>query len=238
MHHRSVFLSHMVIRTFRDDPLASFVAQVVFGQCCFRVLIINSEKITYFIHIYLKMNVLMLSKLLATHKMENLYSLAEAAQKQKMGFHVPGGRLAPHAQARGLGFLRCLQSHHFVLEPTLPVTVENGGFFLQWRMSACSRDRKGLCSQLLASPFSPPFRKVNSCYRDTDVIVYVWPFQLRCDSTLRNQEEGAADRTYCILLELPLLLGPTWGNILELVCDWLPEEPPQSKVRGLPAALR
>lgn len=79
--------------------------------------------------------------------MENLYSLAEAAQKQKMGvscaWRAPG---TSRPRPVGLGSLRCLQSHHFVLELTLPVTVENGGFFLQWRMSACSRDRKGLCS--------------------------------------------------------------------------------------------
>lgn len=49
-------------------------------------------------------------------------------------------------------------------------------------------------------------------------------------STLRNQEEGAADRTYCILLDCLCSWGHV-GHILELVCDWLPEEPPQSKVR-------
>lgn len=47
-------------------------------------------------------------------------------------------------------------------------------------------------------------------------------------STLRNQEEGAADRTYCILLDCLCSWGHV-GHILELVCDWLPEEPPQSK---------
>lgn len=33
------------------------------GQCCFRVLIINSVKLLIFIHMYLKINVLMLNKL-------------------------------------------------------------------------------------------------------------------------------------------------------------------------------
>ncbi|XP_020741838.2 condensin-2 complex subunit G2 isoform X3 [Odocoileus virginianus] len=47
-------------------------------------------------------------------------------------------------------------------------------------------------------------------------------------STLRNQEEGTADRTYCILLDCLCSWGHV-GHILELVCDWLPEEPPQSK---------
>uniref|UniRef100_A0A4W2G5Z9 Condensin-2 complex subunit G2 n=1 Tax=Bos indicus x Bos taurus TaxID=30522 RepID=A0A4W2G5Z9_BOBOX len=47
-------------------------------------------------------------------------------------------------------------------------------------------------------------------------------------STLRNQEEGTADRTYCILLDCLCSWGHV-GHVLELVCDWLPEEPPQSK---------
>lgn len=90
--------------------------------------------------------------------MENLYSLVEAAQKQKTGvsraWQAPGtSRLRPV----GLGPRRCLQSHHFVLELTLPVTVENGGFFLQWRMSACSHDRKGLCSAAFSVSVFPTF---------------------------------------------------------------------------------
>uniref|UniRef100_A0A4W2EUK3 Condensin-2 complex subunit G2 n=1 Tax=Bos indicus x Bos taurus TaxID=30522 RepID=A0A4W2EUK3_BOBOX len=47
-------------------------------------------------------------------------------------------------------------------------------------------------------------------------------------STLRNQEEGTADRTYCILLDCLCSWGHV-GHVLELVFDWLPEEPPQSK---------
>ncbi|XP_057587842.1 condensin-2 complex subunit G2 isoform X2 [Hippopotamus amphibius kiboko] len=47
-------------------------------------------------------------------------------------------------------------------------------------------------------------------------------------STLRNQEEGTADRSYCILLDCLCSWGQV-GRILELVCDWLPEEQPQSK---------
>ncbi|XP_025147741.1 condensin-2 complex subunit G2 isoform X3 [Bubalus kerabau] len=47
-------------------------------------------------------------------------------------------------------------------------------------------------------------------------------------STLRNLEEGTADRTYCILLDCLCSWGHV-GHVLELVCDWLPEEAPQSK---------
>ncbi|XP_027430245.2 condensin-2 complex subunit G2 isoform X2 [Zalophus californianus] len=47
-------------------------------------------------------------------------------------------------------------------------------------------------------------------------------------STLRNQEEGAADKRCCTLLDCLCSWGQV-GHILELVCDWLPEEQPQSK---------
>uniref|UniRef100_A0A452QMF3 Condensin-2 complex subunit G2 n=1 Tax=Ursus americanus TaxID=9643 RepID=A0A452QMF3_URSAM len=47
-------------------------------------------------------------------------------------------------------------------------------------------------------------------------------------STLRNQEEGAADKRYCTLLDCLCSWGQV-GHILELICDWLPEEQPQSK---------
>ncbi|XP_049570647.1 condensin-2 complex subunit G2 isoform X2 [Orcinus orca] len=47
-------------------------------------------------------------------------------------------------------------------------------------------------------------------------------------STLRNQEEGTADKSYCILLDCLCSWGQV-GHILELVCDSLPEEQPQSK---------
>ena len=47
-------------------------------------------------------------------------------------------------------------------------------------------------------------------------------------STLRNQEEGGADKRYCTLLDCLCSWGQV-GHILELVCDWLPEQP-QSKV--------
>ncbi|XP_019514660.1 PREDICTED: condensin-2 complex subunit G2 isoform X1 [Hipposideros armiger] len=47
-------------------------------------------------------------------------------------------------------------------------------------------------------------------------------------STLRNQEEGAADRSYCTLLDCLCSWGHV-GHVLELICDWLPEEQPQRK---------
>ncbi|XP_023603797.1 condensin-2 complex subunit G2 isoform X4 [Myotis lucifugus] len=47
-------------------------------------------------------------------------------------------------------------------------------------------------------------------------------------STLRNQEEGAAERSYCTLLDCLCSWGHV-GHILELICDWLPEEPPQGQ---------
>ncbi|XP_036103386.1 condensin-2 complex subunit G2 isoform X2 [Molossus molossus] len=50
-------------------------------------------------------------------------------------------------------------------------------------------------------------------------------------STLRNQEEGAVDRSYCTLLDCLCSWGQV-GHILELVCDWLPEEPPQRKTNS------
>lgn len=55
-------------------------------------------------------------------------------------------------------------------------------------------------------------------------------------STLRNQEEGAAERSYCTLLDCLCSWGHV-GHILELVCDWLPEEPPQGKVCSHPVSL-
>lgn len=91
--------------------------------------------------------------------------------------------------------------------------------------------------QLLASPFSPPFRKMSSCYRDTDVIVYVWPFQLRCD--FHTEEPGGGDRRQDLLhpARLPLLLGPRGarpGARLRLAARGAASE----QGRGLPAALR
>ncbi|KAI5775111.1 NCAPG2 [Gulo gulo luscus] len=47
-------------------------------------------------------------------------------------------------------------------------------------------------------------------------------------STLRNQEEGEADKRYNTLLDCLCSWGHV-GHILELICDWLPEEQPQSK---------
>ncbi|XP_045877162.1 condensin-2 complex subunit G2 isoform X3 [Meles meles] len=47
-------------------------------------------------------------------------------------------------------------------------------------------------------------------------------------STLRNQEEGEADKRYSTLLDCLCSWGHV-GHILELICDWLPEEQPQSK---------
>uniref|UniRef100_A0A673TSS0 Condensin-2 complex subunit G2 n=1 Tax=Suricata suricatta TaxID=37032 RepID=A0A673TSS0_SURSU len=46
-------------------------------------------------------------------------------------------------------------------------------------------------------------------------------------STLRSQEEGGVDKHYCTLLDCLCSWGQV-GHILELVCDWLPEQP-QSK---------
>ncbi|XP_066241784.1 condensin-2 complex subunit G2 isoform X1 [Saccopteryx leptura] len=50
-------------------------------------------------------------------------------------------------------------------------------------------------------------------------------------STLRNQEEGAVDRSFCTLLDCLCSWGQV-GHILELVCDWLPEEPCQRKTNS------
>ncbi|XP_058390207.1 condensin-2 complex subunit G2 isoform X1 [Diceros bicornis minor] len=47
-------------------------------------------------------------------------------------------------------------------------------------------------------------------------------------STLRNQEEGAADKSYCTLLDCLCSWGQV-GHVLELTCDWLPDEQSQSK---------
>lgn len=54
-------------------------------------------------------------------------------------------------------------------------------------------------------------------------------------STLRNREQGAADRSYCTLLDCLCAWGRV-GHVLELVCDWLPEESPQGKVRSCPGS--
>lgn len=54
-------------------------------------------------------------------------------------------------------------------------------------------------------------------------------------STLRNREQGAADRSYCTLLDCLCAWGRV-GHVLELVCDWLPEECPQGKVRSCPGS--
>ncbi|XP_058153602.1 condensin-2 complex subunit G2 [Dasypus novemcinctus] len=54
------------------------------------------------------------------------------------------------------------------------------------------------------------------------------PFSCGVISTLRNQEEGAIDKNYCILLDCLCSWGQV-GHILELLHDWLPEEQPQSK---------
>ncbi|XP_072820142.1 condensin-2 complex subunit G2 isoform X1 [Vicugna pacos] len=47
-------------------------------------------------------------------------------------------------------------------------------------------------------------------------------------STLRNQEEGAADRSHCVLLDCLCSWGQV-GHVLDLIVDWLPEEQPASK---------
>ncbi|XP_054989833.1 condensin-2 complex subunit G2 isoform X1 [Sorex araneus] len=47
-------------------------------------------------------------------------------------------------------------------------------------------------------------------------------------STLRTQEEGTADRSHCALLDCLCSWGHI-GHVLELLCDWLPQEPSPSK---------
>ncbi|XP_037372427.1 condensin-2 complex subunit G2 isoform X2 [Talpa occidentalis] len=47
-------------------------------------------------------------------------------------------------------------------------------------------------------------------------------------STLRDQEEGAADRASCTLLDCLCSWGHV-GRVLELLCDWLPGEQPPGK---------
>ncbi|MBZ3883563.1 Condensin-2 complex subunit G2, partial [Sciurus carolinensis] len=47
-------------------------------------------------------------------------------------------------------------------------------------------------------------------------------------STLRSQEEGAADRSYCTLLDCLCSWGQV-GHVLELIGDWLPQERPASQ---------
>lgn len=49
-------------------------------------------------------------------------------------------------------------------------------------------------------------------------------------STLRSQEEGTADRSYCTLLDCLCSWGQV-GHVLELIDDWLPRERPQAQVR-------
>uniref|UniRef100_A0A8C2PA04 Condensin-2 complex subunit G2 n=1 Tax=Capra hircus TaxID=9925 RepID=A0A8C2PA04_CAPHI len=80
----------------------------------------------------------------------------------------------------------------------------------------------------------PQYMRDDRCRTPLCVLASLMPapavptFSCGVISTLRNQEEGAADRTYCILLDCLCSWGHV-GHILELVCDWLPEEPPQSK---------
>lgn len=47
-------------------------------------------------------------------------------------------------------------------------------------------------------------------------------------ATLRSQEEGAVDRSACILLDCLCAWGHV-GPVLELLCDWLPAERPPGK---------
>lgn len=53
-------------------------------------------------------------------------------------------------------------------------------------------------------------------------------------STLRTQEEG--DRSHCALLDCLCSWGHV-GHVLELLCDWLPQEQPPSKVGPASQAL-
>uniref|UniRef100_A0A286XNQ2 Condensin-2 complex subunit G2 n=1 Tax=Cavia porcellus TaxID=10141 RepID=A0A286XNQ2_CAVPO len=54
------------------------------------------------------------------------------------------------------------------------------------------------------------------------------PFSCGVISTLRSQEEGAADKSYCTLLDCLCSWGQV-GHVLELIEDWLPREQPQAK---------
>ncbi|KAG3277136.1 condensin-2 complex subunit G2 [Ictidomys tridecemlineatus] len=54
------------------------------------------------------------------------------------------------------------------------------------------------------------------------------PFSCSVVSTLRSQEEGTADRSYCTLLDCLCSWGQV-GHILELIDDWLPRERPQTQ---------
>lgn len=54
------------------------------------------------------------------------------------------------------------------------------------------------------------------------------PFSCGVISTLRSQEEGAVDKSYCTLLDCLCSWGQV-GHILELVDNWLPTEHAQAK---------
>ncbi|XP_021096528.1 condensin-2 complex subunit G2 isoform X4 [Heterocephalus glaber] len=54
------------------------------------------------------------------------------------------------------------------------------------------------------------------------------PFSCGVISTLRSQEEGTADKSYCTLLDCLCSWGQV-GHVLELIDDWLPGEQPQAK---------
>ncbi|XP_062956346.1 condensin-2 complex subunit G2 [Cynocephalus volans] len=54
------------------------------------------------------------------------------------------------------------------------------------------------------------------------------PFSCGVISTLRSQEEGSGDRSYCTLLDCLCSWGQV-GHILELVDSWLPVKQPQTK---------
>uniref|UniRef100_A0A8D2ASR7 Condensin-2 complex subunit G2 n=1 Tax=Sciurus vulgaris TaxID=55149 RepID=A0A8D2ASR7_SCIVU len=54
------------------------------------------------------------------------------------------------------------------------------------------------------------------------------PFSCGVVSTLRSQEEGAADRSYCTLLDCLCSWGQV-GHVLELIGDWLPQERPPAQ---------
>lgn len=48
-------------------------------------------------------------------------------------------------------------------------------------------------------------------------------------SVLRNQEESVTGRSYCTLLDCLCSWGQV-SHVLELIVDWLPTRPPQTKV--------
>ena len=105
---------------------------------------------------YLKINVLMLNKLFPQNE-ASLQSDRGSTEAKDSGLYVPAGAWHLTSRLRGLGSPTLPAESPCVLELTPPVTVENGAFFLQWRVSACSHDRKGLCPSAFSFSIFPTF---------------------------------------------------------------------------------